>query len=88
MYGTLSKSHVMHESSALFERFLLCGTAGYRRQAGLRGLLYAAIDTVMAWMDRAGQRRALGALDDHLLKDVGLSRADVERETSKPFWRA
>jgi uncharacterized protein YjiS (DUF1127 family) len=26
-------------------------------------------------------------LDDHLLHDIGLSRSDVEREASKPFWR-
>ena len=23
----------------------------------------------------------------HILRDIGLSRADVEREVSKPFWR-
>jgi uncharacterized protein YjiS (DUF1127 family) len=33
------------------------------------------------------ERRALGALDDATLKDIGLSRADVERELAKPFWR-
>jgi uncharacterized protein YjiS (DUF1127 family) len=26
-------------------------------------------------------------LDDYMLKDLGLSRADVERESSKWFWR-
>jgi uncharacterized protein YjiS (DUF1127 family) len=26
-------------------------------------------------------------LDDWLLKDIGLSRADVLREALKPFWR-
>ncbi len=37
--------------------------------------------------DRYLQRRALAELDDRMLRDVGLSRADVEREISKPFWR-
>ena len=33
------------------------------------------------------ERRALQSLDDATLKDIGLSRADVEAETLKPFWR-
>jgi uncharacterized protein YjiS (DUF1127 family) len=38
------------------------------------------------WMlDR--ERRALQAMDDASLKDMGLSRADVEGELAKPFWR-
>ena len=37
--------------------------------------------------DRARQRHHLLQLDDRLLKDVGLTRADVEREAAKPFWK-
>lgn len=33
------------------------------------------------------QRQALGRLDDHLLKDIGLTRSDVDTEISKPFWK-
>ena len=29
-----------------------------------------------------------GAIDERLLKDADISRADVLREASKPFWRA
>ena len=43
-----------------------------------------------AWLDHAIERRrsrqALRELDDHLLKDIGLSRADAEREARRPFW--
>ncbi|MGB5065659.1 MAG: DUF1127 domain-containing protein [Candidatus Competibacter sp.] len=27
------------------------------------------------------------ALDDRMLKDIGISRTDALREGSKPFWR-
>ena len=50
-------------------------------------LISAAFDTLAAWHERMRQRRRLGELDDRLLKDIGLTRADVAIETSKPFWQ-
>jgi uncharacterized protein YjiS (DUF1127 family) len=32
------------------------------------------------------ERRALMALDDRMLKDIGLGRGDVARETSRSVW--
>lgn len=50
------------------------------------GLARIAVELeMMATRNRS--RRALRELPDDLLKDVGLSRADIEREMSKPFWR-
>jgi uncharacterized protein YjiS (DUF1127 family) len=46
-----------------------------------------AVDLVLAWHERARQRRQLQSLNDYMLKDLGLSRADVEGEAQKPFWR-
>jgi uncharacterized protein YjiS (DUF1127 family) len=37
---------------------------------------------------RARQRRDLALLSEHSLRDIGLSRADVDIEITKPFWRA
>ena len=42
---------------------------------------------VLTWSERIRQRRALQALDDWALKDIGLSRADVMREYDKRFWQ-
>ena len=36
---------------------------------------------------RSKHRRVLAELDDHLLEDIGLTRADVEQELKKPLWR-
>lgn len=50
-------------------------------------LIVRVSDTLLDWQDRARQRHRLGEMDDHLLRDIGLSRADLEHETAKPFWR-
>jgi len=39
------------------------------------------------WYDRHLQRRDLSEIDDHLLRDLGLTPQDVRRECAKPFWR-
>lgn len=38
------------------------------------------------WRQRQEQRRSLALLSDRLLRDVGLTRDDVERELEKPRW--
>jgi uncharacterized protein YjiS (DUF1127 family) len=42
---------------------------------------------VWLWHSRTESRRALSMLSDHVLRDIGLTRADVDREVMKPFWR-
>ena len=49
--------------------------------------IVGAADGLLIWYDRSRERQALLALDDHLLRDIGLSQADVWREGQKPFWR-
>ncbi len=61
--------------------------AAARPAPGLGTLLVRLIDTLLDWQERARQRHHLSGLDDHLLRDIGLSRADVEHETAKPFWQ-
>jgi uncharacterized protein YjiS (DUF1127 family) len=57
-----------------------------RTKAG-DGLVTRLFDQAFTWLDRVRQRRHLGELDDRLLRDIGLSRAEVEHEVSRPFWR-
>jgi len=45
------------------------------------------LDQVLTWHERVRDRRTLDQLDAHMLHDIGLSRADVEHEVSKPFWQ-
>jgi uncharacterized protein YjiS (DUF1127 family) len=48
--------------------------------------LVHGLTTLVVWQERVRERRRLAALDDRLLRDVGLSRADTEQEIHKPFW--
>ncbi len=55
--------------------------------ARLARLPLAILETVLVWQERDQQRRHLAALDDRLLSDIGISRADAAREAAIPFWR-
>jgi uncharacterized protein YjiS (DUF1127 family) len=43
--------------------------------------------TLREWRRRARDRSQLAQLDDRMLRDIGLSRADAEFLSNKPFWR-
>jgi uncharacterized protein YjiS (DUF1127 family) len=45
------------------------------------------IATVGEWRRRARERAELAALDERILRDIGLTRADAEFLSNKPFWR-
>lgn len=51
------------------------------------GVLESTVDGLLTWQRRHKDRMHLLSLDDRLLRDIGVSTADVEREASKPFWR-
>lgn len=38
------------------------------------------------WRERVRDRRHLRGLDDHVLGDIGITRAEVNREALQPFW--
>jgi uncharacterized protein YjiS (DUF1127 family) len=47
-----------------------------------------AVDVAWTWHERTKTRRQLAMMDDHLLKDIGISRPQAWSEADKPFWRA
>ncbi len=51
-------------------------------------LVSAPFALLAAWGERLKQRAALAEMDDRMLKDIGLSRADALVEADKPFWTA
>lgn len=61
-------------------------TAARPLTTGLKDLLYRFAALLMWGFAVARQRRRLLALDDDLLKDIGLSRADAEKEGRRGFW--
>ncbi|MGM0560745.1 MAG: DUF1127 domain-containing protein [Pseudomonadota bacterium] len=54
----------------------------------LTELAIRIFETPIVWMERWEHRQKLRQLDDSILRDIGLSRADIYREARKPFWRA
>jgi uncharacterized protein YjiS (DUF1127 family) len=65
-------------------QFRAAGAARVSIVGVLRHLKGASI----AWQGRAQMRRGLAAMDDRLLRDIGLTRAQASREYGKPFWRS
>ena len=39
------------------------------------------------WMQRRRSRAHLANLDDHMLRDIGLTPREADIEARKPFWR-
>jgi uncharacterized protein YjiS (DUF1127 family) len=55
--------------------------------ASVADAILRAADGLAGYYRRSQERRALYRMDDYMLHDIGISRADVELEASKPFWR-
>lgn len=44
-------------------------------------------NVITVWSHRRKSRIHLSQLEEHRLRDLGLTRHDVSTETDKPFWR-
>ncbi len=49
-------------------------------------IIAATVTIGLRWQERARERHQLASLNDIMLRDIGLTRVDVERECQKPFW--
>jgi uncharacterized protein YjiS (DUF1127 family) len=58
-----------------------------RSRSALRDTVGSMFETLSEWRRRARGRAELAALDDRMLRDIGLSPADAEFLANKPFWR-
>jgi len=50
-------------------------------------VLVSTYKGLIIWQRRLRDRNQLAAMEDRLLKDIGLSREIRDREVAKPFWR-
>lgn len=89
-YGTLfstAAALIAPSHSALTARPLYDDVPALRLRPAPKRHVDGLISRLFAWHERARQRWLLSGLDDHMLRDIGLSRADVEGEVSKHFWQ-
>ena len=58
------------------------------KSAAWRGVRLALFRRLWcAWRQQVRERRTLAQLGERDLRDLGLIRADLERELARPFWR-
>ncbi|ALG71600.1 hypothetical protein VY88_00235 [Azospirillum thiophilum] len=76
-----------HGTQSSLSSATLSARTPVRSGTGMGDWLVSLFDRFATWSERRRQRRALEALPDHLLSDIGISRADAEQESHKPFWQ-
>ena len=62
----------------------------YQRHAvryALRDATDRVFATVREWRRRSRERAELVALDDRMLRDIGLTQGEAEFLANKPFWK-
>lgn len=73
--------------AALAQQPVAAAARAALRARSWRRVLERACDRLLSWQERSRQRHQLASLSDHMLRDIGLSRADILAETTKRFWQ-
>ena len=76
---TATKTSALHEEISV---------ATYTFIQRAEAFAHSVMSTVAAWEQRTRGRSELAQLSDHMLADIGLTRAAAATEIDKPFWRA
>ena len=78
--------HTISQHLTAFEATVGRIGAGYFRDL-VRAAASRTFGILLLWQRHANERHALAHLDDRILRDLGLNRAEVAWESRKPFWR-
>ena len=65
-----------------------CAPASRVALRGIARRTRTILSRLAEWQERSEQRKHLAGMNERMLKDIGISRADAAREANKPFWRA
>ncbi|NYZ17087.1 DUF1127 domain-containing protein [Azospirillum sp. RWY-5-1] len=57
-------------------------------ESRLRRLFSAIRDRLLTWGERERERQWLADFNDHMLKDIGMTRGEMRHEVNKPFWKS
>ncbi len=61
--------------------------AGRRFVPAIVTVVRTVVDTLMLWQHRSNERKHLAEMDERMLRDIGMTTAQVRWEAAKPFWR-
>ncbi|HKY95543.1 MAG TPA: DUF1127 domain-containing protein [Kiloniellales bacterium] len=75
----------LHSTHPMIGFFANAFARDEKKSAG-PGMMSRLWSTLATWRNRAVMRHHLLAMNEHMLKDIGLTRADAQREVNKPFW--
>jgi len=59
-----------------------------RRHSYIAEGIVGLFNRVSEWSERRRSRGHLYQMPDYMLHDIGVSRAEVDAEYEKPFWKA